>query len=160
MCHCIFGFLCHPLRWTPCFSGWPHPLMRAAQLVSFCRFSTVRTIVVSCSFHPTWASCSPLLPTLPHLHREFQHPHSWVTFFPSPKSANNTCGIFSSSSFKVFEWRKMLNPIFCAVSLPAGLQRSQEKSSICPSLQDFSFTSWNPEQVRQISHNHLLPTTP
>uniref|UniRef100_A0A669CYP8 Condensin complex subunit 2 n=1 Tax=Oreochromis niloticus TaxID=8128 RepID=A0A669CYP8_ORENI len=31
----------------------------------------------------------------------------------------------------------------------AGLQRSQEKSSICPSLQDFSFTSWNPEQVRE-----------
>nr|XP_057925859.1 condensin complex subunit 2 [Doryrhamphus excisus]XP_057925860.1 condensin complex subunit 2 [Doryrhamphus excisus]XP_057925861.1 condensin complex subunit 2 [Doryrhamphus excisus] len=29
----------------------------------------------------------------------------------------------------------------------AGLQRSQEKSSICPSLQDFSFTSWNPEQT-------------
>ncbi|XP_071371999.1 condensin complex subunit 2 [Centroberyx affinis] len=28
-----------------------------------------------------------------------------------------------------------------------GLQRSQEKSSICPSLQDFSFTSWNPEQT-------------
>ncbi|CAF89401.1 unnamed protein product, partial [Tetraodon nigroviridis] len=27
-----------------------------------------------------------------------------------------------------------------------GLQRSQEKCSICPSLQDFSFTSWNPEQ--------------
>uniref|UniRef100_A0A8D3EAH2 Condensin complex subunit 2 n=1 Tax=Scophthalmus maximus TaxID=52904 RepID=A0A8D3EAH2_SCOMX len=31
----------------------------------------------------------------------------------------------------------------------AGLQRSQDKSSICPSLQDFSFTSWNPEQVRE-----------
>ncbi|CAN9512866.1 unnamed protein product [Ophioblennius macclurei] len=29
----------------------------------------------------------------------------------------------------------------------AGLRRSQEKSSICPSLQDFSFTSWNPEQT-------------
>ncbi|KAF6719878.1 Condensin complex subunit 2 [Oryzias melastigma] len=29
----------------------------------------------------------------------------------------------------------------------AGLQRCQEKSSICPSLQDFSFTSWNPEQT-------------
>ncbi|XP_068461406.1 condensin complex subunit 2 [Clinocottus analis] len=29
----------------------------------------------------------------------------------------------------------------------AGLQRSKEKSSICPSLQDFSFTSWNPEQT-------------
>uniref|UniRef100_H3DNF7 Condensin complex subunit 2 n=1 Tax=Tetraodon nigroviridis TaxID=99883 RepID=H3DNF7_TETNG len=28
-----------------------------------------------------------------------------------------------------------------------GLQRSQEKCSICPSLQDFSFTSWNPEQA-------------
>ncbi|XP_056275219.1 condensin complex subunit 2 isoform X2 [Pseudoliparis swirei] len=29
----------------------------------------------------------------------------------------------------------------------AGLQRSKEKSSICPSLQDFSFMSWNPEQL-------------
>ncbi|XP_034026947.1 condensin complex subunit 2 isoform X2 [Thalassophryne amazonica] len=29
----------------------------------------------------------------------------------------------------------------------AGLQRSQEKCSICPSLQDFSFTSWNPDQT-------------
>ncbi|KAM6944201.1 condensin complex subunit 2 isoform 1-T1 [Lycodopsis pacificus] len=29
----------------------------------------------------------------------------------------------------------------------AGLQCSKEKSSICPSLQDFSFTSWNPEQT-------------
>ncbi|XP_056275217.1 condensin complex subunit 2 isoform X1 [Pseudoliparis swirei] len=29
----------------------------------------------------------------------------------------------------------------------AGLQRSKEKSSICPSLQDFSFMSWNPEQT-------------
>lgn len=29
----------------------------------------------------------------------------------------------------------------------AGLQRSQEKGAICPSLQDFSFTSWNPEQT-------------
>ncbi|XP_068576875.1 condensin complex subunit 2 [Cebidichthys violaceus] len=29
----------------------------------------------------------------------------------------------------------------------AGLQRCKEKSSICPSLQDFSFTSWNPEQT-------------
>lgn len=28
-----------------------------------------------------------------------------------------------------------------------GLQRSQDKSSICPSLEDFSFTSWNPEQT-------------
>uniref|UniRef100_A0A3Q3D794 Condensin complex subunit 2 n=1 Tax=Hippocampus comes TaxID=109280 RepID=A0A3Q3D794_HIPCM len=29
----------------------------------------------------------------------------------------------------------------------AGLQRCQEKSDICPSLQDFSFTRWNPEQT-------------
>lgn len=34
-----------------------------------------------------------------------------------------------------------------ATLFKAGLQRSQEKSSICPSLQDFSFTSWNPEQT-------------
>ncbi|KAI9534255.1 hypothetical protein NQZ68_014663 [Dissostichus eleginoides] len=29
----------------------------------------------------------------------------------------------------------------------AGLQRSKERTSICPSLQDFSFTSWDPEQT-------------
>lgn len=34
----------------------------------------------------------------------------------------------------------------------AGLQRSKEKTSICPSLQDFSFTSWDPEQTK----NQLL----
>ncbi|XP_046871363.1 condensin complex subunit 2 isoform X1 [Hypomesus transpacificus] len=28
-----------------------------------------------------------------------------------------------------------------------GLQHSQEKNSICPSLEDFSFTSWDPEQA-------------
>ncbi|KAJ8379302.1 hypothetical protein SKAU_G00000800 [Synaphobranchus kaupii] len=28
-----------------------------------------------------------------------------------------------------------------------GLQQAQEKSSICPSLKDFSFTSWNPDQT-------------
>ncbi|XP_031685629.1 condensin complex subunit 2-like isoform X3 [Oncorhynchus kisutch] len=34
-------------------------------------------------------------------------------------------------------------------SLPftGGLQQTQEKSSICPSLADFSFTSWNPDQT-------------
>ncbi|KAM4616023.1 condensin complex subunit 2 [Polymixia lowei] len=34
-----------------------------------------------------------------------------------------------------------------ATPFTGGLQRSQEKSSICPSLQDFSFTSWNPDQT-------------
>ncbi|XP_041854416.1 condensin complex subunit 2 [Melanotaenia boesemani] len=34
-----------------------------------------------------------------------------------------------------------------ASAFMGGLQRSQEKNSICPSLQDFSFTSWNPEQT-------------
>ncbi|XP_061117140.1 condensin complex subunit 2 [Conger conger] len=28
-----------------------------------------------------------------------------------------------------------------------GLQQAQERSSICPSLKDFSFTSWNPDQT-------------
>lgn len=41
----------------------------------------------------------------------------------------------------------------------ASLQRSQEKSAICPSLQDFSFTSWNPEQVtHRTAHLRLGPT--
>lgn len=45
-------------------------------------------------------------------------------------------------------WNTLPN-LISVLFLPAGLQRSQEKSSICPSLQDFSFTSWNPEQVRE-----------
>lgn len=43
-----------------------------------------------------------------------------------------------------------------AMSLPAGLQRSQEKSSICPSLEDFSFTSWNPEQVSETTQPDII----
>ncbi|XP_029494077.1 condensin complex subunit 2-like isoform X2 [Oncorhynchus nerka] len=34
-----------------------------------------------------------------------------------------------------------------ATPFTGGLQRIQEKSSICPSLADFSFTSWNPDQT-------------
>uniref|UniRef100_A0A4W5NWD0 Condensin complex subunit 2 n=1 Tax=Hucho hucho TaxID=62062 RepID=A0A4W5NWD0_9TELE len=34
-----------------------------------------------------------------------------------------------------------------ALPFTAGLQQTQEKSSICPSLADFSFTSWNPDQT-------------
>ncbi|XP_023834358.1 condensin complex subunit 2 isoform X1 [Salvelinus sp. IW2-2015] len=34
-----------------------------------------------------------------------------------------------------------------ALPFTGGLQQTQEKSSICPSLADFSFTSWNPDQT-------------
>lgn len=67
-----------PLRWTPCFIKWPHPLTRAAQPASSCRFSSVRTVAASCCFHPTWRSFSPDPPTLPHLRSRCLHPHSWV----------------------------------------------------------------------------------
>lgn len=40
-------------RRIPCSSVWPRPSMRAAQLASSCRCSSVRTAAVSCSFHPT-----------------------------------------------------------------------------------------------------------
>ncbi|XP_035592277.1 condensin complex subunit 2-like isoform X2 [Oncorhynchus keta] len=41
------------------------------------------------------------------------------------------------------------SPLQHVPSLPftGGLQQTQEKSSICPSLADFSFTSWNPDQT-------------
>ncbi|XP_041757305.1 condensin complex subunit 2 isoform X2 [Coregonus clupeaformis] len=41
------------------------------------------------------------------------------------------------------------HPPQCVPATPftGGLQRTQEKSSICPSLADFSFTSWNPDQT-------------
>uniref|UniRef100_A0A3Q3JMW2 Condensin complex subunit 2 n=1 Tax=Monopterus albus TaxID=43700 RepID=A0A3Q3JMW2_MONAL len=63
---------------------------------------------------------------------------------------SSTAGVFLSVLFSEnsdFFLSLLHDPSFSAVFLSAGLQRSQEKSSICPSLQDFSFTSWNPEQT-------------
>lgn len=65
-------------RWILCFSGWLHPLMRAALLVSSCRYSSVRTAAVSCSFRPTWPSSSPDPCTLLHPRRRFLHLPSCV----------------------------------------------------------------------------------
>uniref|UniRef100_A0A3P8NUH7 Condensin complex subunit 2 n=1 Tax=Astatotilapia calliptera TaxID=8154 RepID=A0A3P8NUH7_ASTCA len=72
---------------------------------------------------------------------------------------SSTAGVFLSVLFSESSRCELLFPShmtllnenlsFCNMSLAAGLQRSQEKSSVCPSLQDFSFTSWNPEQVRE-----------
>lgn len=132
-------------RWTPCSRGWPRPLMRAARPVSSSRFSSARTVAVSCCFRPTWPSFSPDPLTLPRLHRESLHPHSWVRPFTKPK-----CLVFLSFTLldRTEAWNTLPN-LLSVLFLLAGLQRSQEKSSICPSLQDFSFTSWNPEQVRE-----------
>lgn len=74
MINCPF----YPPRWTPCFSVWPHPSMRAARPASFCQFSSVKTVAASCCFPPTWPSWSPDPLTLPHRHRESQHLRSWV----------------------------------------------------------------------------------
>lgn len=65
-------------RWILCFSEWLHPLMRAALPASSCRYSSVRTAAVSCSFHPTWPSSSPDPCTLLHPRRRFLHRPSCV----------------------------------------------------------------------------------
>ncbi|XP_051806642.1 condensin complex subunit 2 isoform X2 [Acanthochromis polyacanthus] len=66
-------------------------------------------------------------------------------------SENSCCELLFPSHMTLLQSR----PSYCppppqgvtASPFMAGLQRSREKSSICPSLQDFSFTSWNPEQT-------------
>ncbi|KAM3867706.1 condensin complex subunit 2 [Diretmus argenteus] len=78
---------------------------------------------------------------------------------------SSTAGVFLSVLFSEDSRCELLFPshmtllrsIPCLTPPPAqrvpaspfagGLQRSHEKSSICPSLKDFSFTSWNPEQT-------------
>uniref|UniRef100_A0A8C4H8H0 Condensin complex subunit 2 n=1 Tax=Dicentrarchus labrax TaxID=13489 RepID=A0A8C4H8H0_DICLA len=73
-------------------------------------------------------------------------------------SENSRCELLFPSYMTLLQSTPSYSPpcsSFCAVFLPAGLQRSQEKSSICPSLQDFSFTSWNPEDVIPIGEGDI-----
>ncbi|XP_061585826.1 condensin complex subunit 2 [Cololabis saira] len=66
-------------------------------------------------------------------------------------SENSRCELLFPSYMTLLQ----SSPSYCPPSPQAvptspfmgGLKRSQEKCSICPSLQDFSFTSWNPEQT-------------
>ncbi|XP_018525238.1 condensin complex subunit 2 [Lates calcarifer] len=66
-------------------------------------------------------------------------------------SENSRCELLFPSYMTLLQSRPSYSPPppqgVPASPFMAGLQRSQEKSSICPSLQDFSFTSWNPEQT-------------
>lgn len=66
-------------------------------------------------------------------------------------SENSCCELLFPSHMTLLQSRPSYSPPppqgVAAYQFMAGLQRSQEKSSICPSLQDFSFTSWNPEQT-------------
>uniref|UniRef100_A0A8C5HXL6 Condensin complex subunit 2 n=1 Tax=Gouania willdenowi TaxID=441366 RepID=A0A8C5HXL6_GOUWI len=66
-------------------------------------------------------------------------------------SEDNRCELLFPSNMTLLQSRPSYStpPSQTSPASPfmAGLQRSQEKSSICPSLQDFSFTSWNPEQT-------------
>ncbi|XP_037115526.1 condensin complex subunit 2 [Syngnathus acus] len=66
-------------------------------------------------------------------------------------SENNRCELLFPSRMTLLQSTSSYSPP-PAMTVPtspfmAGLQRSQEKSDICPSLKDFSFTSWNPEQT-------------
>ncbi|XP_026177339.1 condensin complex subunit 2 isoform X3 [Mastacembelus armatus] len=66
-------------------------------------------------------------------------------------SENSRCELLFPSNMNLLQSRPSYFPptpqTVPASPFMAGLQRSQEKSSICPSLEDFSFTSWNPEQT-------------
>uniref|UniRef100_UPI0037E97456 condensin complex subunit 2 n=1 Tax=Semicossyphus pulcher TaxID=241346 RepID=UPI0037E97456 len=66
-------------------------------------------------------------------------------------SENSRCELLFPSYMTLLQSRPSYSPPspqgVSSSPFKAGLQRSQEKSSICPSLQDFSFTSWNPEQT-------------
>ncbi|CAB1432102.1 unnamed protein product [Pleuronectes platessa] len=66
-------------------------------------------------------------------------------------SENSRCELLFPSYMTLLQSRPSYSPPppqgVSASPFKAGLQRSQDKSSICPSLQDFSFTSWNPEQT-------------
>ncbi|XP_031158081.1 condensin complex subunit 2 [Sander lucioperca] len=66
-------------------------------------------------------------------------------------SENSRCELLFPSYMTLLQSRPSYSPPppqgVSASPFMAGLQRSKEKSSICPSLQDFSFTSWNPEQT-------------
>uniref|UniRef100_A0A7N6AU06 Condensin complex subunit 2 n=1 Tax=Anabas testudineus TaxID=64144 RepID=A0A7N6AU06_ANATE len=66
-------------------------------------------------------------------------------------SENSRCELLFPSYITLLQSRPSYSPpprqAVPASPFMGGLQRSQEKSSICPSLQDFSFTSWNPEQT-------------
>uniref|UniRef100_A0A7N8YMI4 Condensin complex subunit 2 n=1 Tax=Mastacembelus armatus TaxID=205130 RepID=A0A7N8YMI4_9TELE len=73
-------------------------------------------------------------------------------------SENSRCELLFPSNMNLLQSRPSYFPptpqTVPASPFMAGLQRSQEKSSICPSLEDFSFTSWNPEQVRETTTNN------
>ncbi|XP_069022266.1 condensin complex subunit 2 isoform X2 [Embiotoca jacksoni] len=72
-------------------------------------------------------------------------------FLPVLFSESSRCELLFPSYMNLLQSRPSYSPPppqgVSASPFMAGLQRSQEKSSICPSLQDFSFTSWNPEQT-------------
>ncbi|XP_029366647.1 condensin complex subunit 2 [Echeneis naucrates] len=66
-------------------------------------------------------------------------------------SENCRCELLFPSYMTLLQSRPSYSPPpplgVSASPFTGGLQCSQEKSSICPSLQDFSFTSWSPEQT-------------
>uniref|UniRef100_A0A3Q3N346 Condensin complex subunit 2 n=1 Tax=Mastacembelus armatus TaxID=205130 RepID=A0A3Q3N346_9TELE len=74
----------------------------------------------------------------------------------------STAGVFLSVVFSENSRCELLFPSnmnllhLPVLFLPAGLQRSQEKSSICPSLEDFSFTSWNPDLSFSATNNRSV----
>nr|XP_015829455.2 condensin complex subunit 2 [Nothobranchius furzeri]XP_015829456.2 condensin complex subunit 2 [Nothobranchius furzeri]XP_054587190.1 condensin complex subunit 2 [Nothobranchius furzeri] len=90
----------------------------------------------------------------PMFHRmasSFDETSTAGVFLPVLFSESSRCELLFPSHLTLLQSRPSYSPPpphrVPAAPFKAGLQHSQEKCSICPSLQDFSFTSWNPEQT-------------
>ncbi|XP_077378416.1 condensin complex subunit 2 [Festucalex cinctus] len=90
-------------------------------------------------------------PMFHHMASSFDESSTAGVFLPVLFSENSRCELLFPSHMTLLQSKSSYSPpppmTVPASPFMAGLQRSQEKSNICPSLQDFSFTSWNPEQT-------------
>ncbi|XP_077417715.1 condensin complex subunit 2 isoform X2 [Vanacampus margaritifer] len=90
-------------------------------------------------------------PMFHHMASSFDESSTAGVFLPVLFSENSRCELLFPSHMTLLKSTSSYSPppamLVPASPFMAGLQRSQEKSNICPSLQDFSFTSWNPEQT-------------
>ncbi|XP_029999691.1 condensin complex subunit 2 isoform X2 [Sphaeramia orbicularis] len=90
-------------------------------------------------------------PMFQHMASSFDESSTAGVFLSVLFSENSRCELLFPSYMTLLQSRPSYSPPppqgVSASPFMAGLQRTQEKSSICPSLQDFSFTSWNPEQT-------------
>lgn len=166
-------------RWTPCSSAWLLPLMRTVQQECSSLCSSARIVAASCAFLHIWPcwSHSRLLCRFPistfllhhlqvnqlctsHSVLSYRTVYYWVLWaIFSVHNLNVSAFVVSYNRTVLCDNVSALNHIF--LILPGHLKTLEDRP-ICPSLEDFSFTRWTPEQVRlfwwlyKASTNHLV----